>query len=369
MLSSAVLPDKPNRFKVSEDAVDEFNEGEELVTVAGGPTGNDDAALLAYSTLMAQWLATPRSRIISFVRHSSCSPEQALAMDRHIHWFEWEFNCFVRNRRGIIKTVNAIINKLVEQAADADEELEELQLPAIQQEPAPEGEDPEGAAEEEEEAEAEEAEAEAETTEPEVQQPVRTHRSEVETALHLAKAYNVALARMRELEERPIHDLPKDLVVKLQEEWETQEERGKECDVAASRLSDRARMVYGNAKYLAWVENTILDDLKRGLPVDEYDVTEVKELLRADPKLKLDDVADQLPLSWQKAYQIHEMSLSSGHESRNVGLQALTQGQGYIPEPRSNKGWSRIFGKRPNVQRPPHGNNNNNNQNNTLRRE
>ena len=51
-------------------------------------------------------------------------------------------------------------------------------------------------------------------------------------------------------------------------------------------------------------------------------------------------------MSWQKANQISEMSLSSGHETRNLGLQALTQGQGYIPEPKSNKRWSRLFGQR-----------------------
>ena len=92
---------------------EDFETEGELVTTSGGPQSDDLAGHLAYSTLMAQWLSVPKSRLLSFVRHSACSPQQALAMDRHLHWFEWEFNCFARNRRGIITAAQAIIKSII----------------------------------------------------------------------------------------------------------------------------------------------------------------------------------------------------------------------------------------------------------------
>ena len=307
-MQSHDIAENDNFFSPPGGGWADFDGDGDLVTVSGGPTSDAEAKYLAYSTLMAKWLETPRSRLISFIRYSSCSPEQALALDRHIHWFEWEFNCFARNRRGIIKASQGIIDDLVRAAEEMD------------------GSYPEAAGQ---------------------------FKTEVNKALELSKRYNSALARCRNLEERPSFAVSPGPIIAVQAHWQECTSEMETCDAEVAYLSDEARHAYGNAKYISWVENTIVDDLKNGEPVDEYDVTAIKEKLRSDPKLKLDDVADSLPMSWQKANQISEMSLSSGHETRNLGLQALTQGQGYIPEPKSNKRWSRLFGRR--SVTPPNG--------------
>ena len=138
----------------------------------------------------------------------------------------------------------------------------------------------------------------------------------------------------------------------MQEEWQEEGKTMLGCDEAVSLMSDRARHAYGNAKYMSWVESTIADDLRKGLPVDQYDVTHIKELMKDNPKMRLDEIADYMPMSFEKAFQISEMSLSSGHETRNTGLQALTGGGGYVPEPRAAKGWKRLFGGRGRRDRP-----------------
>ncbi len=301
MLNINDVPENDSTFDPpGGDLWDEFENQGDLVTVSGGPQKDDMASYLAYSTLMAEWLRTPRSRLLSFVRHSSCSPDQALAMDRHIHWFEWEFNCFARNRRGIIKATKQIIASIVAEADEQDEE-----------------EETDG-----------------------------KYRKEVDDALEQANKHNSAKGRQRIIERRPIAGLSRGTVEHTQKEWEEEGQIMRGCDEAVSLMPDRARHAYGNAKYMSWVESTIADDLQRGLPVDEYDVTEIKDMMRSNPKMRLDEIADYLPMSWEKSFQISEMSLSSGHETRNTGLQALTGGTGYVPEPRASKGWRSLFGRR-----------------------
>ena len=305
MLEHIDAPDNDDFFDPPGDAWGEFESEGDLVTVSGGPQKDDMAGFLAYSTLMAEWLRTPKSRLLSFVRHSACSPQQALAMDRHLHWFEWEFNCFARNRRGIIKATKAIIADIVAEAEALDEE----------------------------------------------QETDGSYKQEIDDALKEAGKHNAAKGRQRVIERRPIAGLSRDVIQHVQEEWREEGQIMLACDVAVSLMCDFARQVYGNAKYLAWVESTIDDDLRKGLPVDEYDVTKIKEMMKANPKMRLDEIADYMPMSFEKSFQISEMSLSSGHETRNTGLQALTGGGGYVPEPRAAKGWKSLFGGR--KPRPP----------------
>ena len=113
--------ERDDYFDPPGGAWEDFEAEGELVTVSGGPQKDDLGGYLAYSTLMAEWLRTPKSRLLSFVRHSACSPQQALAMDRHLHWFEWEFNCFARNRRGIIKATKQIIADIIAEAEELDD--------------------------------------------------------------------------------------------------------------------------------------------------------------------------------------------------------------------------------------------------------
>ena len=249
-------------------AWEDFEAEGELVTVSGGPQKDDLGGYLAYSTLMAEWLRTPKSRLLSFVRHSACSPQQALAMDRHLHWFEWEFNCFARNRRGIIRATRQIIADIIAEAEALDDD---------------EGEETAGA-----------------------------HRVEVDEALNYAVTHNAAKSRQRVIERRPMSGLSRDAVEHLQEEWQEEGKTMLGCDEAVSLMSDLARHAYGNAKYMSWVESTIADDLRKGFPVDQYDVTPIKELMKDNPKMRLDEIADYMPMSFEKAFQISEMSLSSG---------------------------------------------------------
>lgn len=323
------IPENDKTFQPPGGGWEDFEDVDELVATSGGKDSTDLAQLLAYSTLMAKWLEVPKSRIMSFVRTGSCSPEQALALDRHLHWFEWQFNCFACNRKGIIKTAQAIINTYLQDAQEEDEQ--EAQNRPVKVDKAPEGEQPEeGEGEEEEEEE----------------ERLTHHVEELEKALALANQHNACLARRHSLERRASSSLSVTRRQELQDLWQAEGVAMADCDEAISTFSDRARQVYGNAKYIAWVQSTIDEDLRKGLPVEQYDVTDIKELLQEKPDLKLDHVADRLPKSWTKAFQIMEMSLSSGHETRNTGLLALTQGMGYIPEPKSNKGWGRIFGRR-----------------------
>ena len=333
-------------FDLPDDNWEDFENDGDLVTVNGGPQDSDTAAFLAYSTLMAQSLAVPKSRILSFIRHSNCSPKQALALDRHIHWFEWEFNCFARNRRGIINAVKDIIAQII---ADADaldareDDSEAYQAPAAND--AAEVNDDDDFDDFDEQDDADEQAPRA--------AGVGVHRAQVNTALEEAKTYNAAKSRQGVIERRPLGMMPRTQIAKAQRDWEEESETMRECDERVSLMGDLARSAYNNSKYLAWVEASIDDDLRKGLDVDLYDVTNLKDKLRANPKMKLDEIADDMPMSFEKAFQISEMSLSSGHQTRNVGLQALTQGQGYVPESQQEKGWKKLFGRRQPRALPP----------------
>jgi len=355
--SLPAIPDNDSTFQPPGGGWEDFEEVDELVSTSDGQNPTDLAKLLAYSTLMAKWLEVPKSRIMSFVRTGSCSPEQALALDRHLHWFEWQFNCFACNRKGIIKTAQHIINTYYQEAREEDEEEAQnpparVFLPPQEEEgihavkdilntlPSRRQQNQEAGEEDDEEGQELSGDDDSKEEEP------QSHVEELEKALALASRYNACLARRHSLERRATSSLSVARREELQERWHAEGVEMTRCDEDISTFSDRARQVYGNAKYIAWVQSTIDEDLRKGLPVDQYDVTEIKELLRDKPDLKLDHVADRLPKSWSKAFQIMEMSLSSGHETRNTGLLALTQGMGYMPEPKSNKGWARIFGRR-----------------------
>ena len=299
MAANIALEPPESPFDFSGGDYSDFEKAEELVTTHGGQKNDGLGAYLAYSTAITQWLKIPRQRLIAFIRTGACSPEQALAMDRHVHWFEMDFNCFARNRFGIIRAVRSNIEKALKDARAEDDR--------------------------------------GDTT---------GQEEDVRGALKEAAQYCQAQARQAILESKPTRGLSAELVEQQRAEWDVERNAMEASNEIVANMCDRARAAYAEAKYLAWVESTIAEDRRKGLPVDEYDMTDVKDAL-ANPDCTLDMIADRLPLSWQKTYQVFEMSLSSGKQHRDVGLQAYTQGAGYMPpEEGDRKGWRR-WARRP----------------------
>ena len=66
-----------------------------------------------------------------------------------------------------------------------------------------------------------------------------------------------------------------------------------------------------------WID----EDRRAGLPVDQYDYSDVLEELNAkDSKITFDKRLDQLPLGIQKAYQMGGVSQSSGERWEKMGI-------------------------------------------------
>ena len=285
-------PDELQNFSPDDD--DLMSDGD-LVDVTGGPKDISDAALYAYSTVLANWLKTPNESMFEYIKAGALrNPGQQQAWLLSVMWCEFDFNAFARKRYGIIEVVQSFIERLISQAETSDEDGLTAGL------------------------------ADA-----------------VRIALDYAETYTRAKATAARLEQKPTRGRDREYVQEVQDAWAVLTNQMSATREEVGDLPSAARRAFGLRIYEVYVQTTITDDEAEGMNVSSYDVTRVKKRLAAGGKPN--ECRDELMLSWRVGYDLYLSSLSSGDEWRDQGLLAITNGQGFMPPARGDtKGWRKI---------------------------
>ena len=172
--------------------------------------------------------------------------------------------------------------------------------------------------------------------------------SDIDRATALAEDYHREKATATYLMSLPTTGMTRDAIDQRRAEWAATQSRMEECDGEATRLYSGAREVYYHRLYVLWVEAWIAADERQGLSVAQYDYTAMKRAFREGTYNVL-DVGNKMPMGWRKAYQMCQVSLSSGEEWRQMFTVTITRGIGMLPptEPKGRRWWQRIGRRSP----------------------
>ena len=276
-----------------------FNHKGELVT-GNGPGSTTDAEYFAYSTILAEGLKPQKDTEIEFMKTAALKdPMQQLALDKHISWFQFVYNAPVCNRYGLVEVTQERIHKVLDEAEDHEDEDEQAEM-----------------------------------------------LSDITRAGQLAEEYHRQKAIATHLMSLPTAGMEKSDIEDRKKLWEQTQIEMRNCDEEATELYSGARGIYQHTLYILWVEAWIAADERQGLPVAQYDFTELKRAFR-EKTFSVFDAASRMPMAWRIAHQMCQVSLSSGEEWRQMFTVTITRGIGQLPTPeRQRRPWWQRIGRR-----------------------
>ena len=289
--------------------LDSFENPGEVINKGRGPgRDNERGDYYAYSTILAKGLRSQSDTLIEFMKTAALkTDEQRICADRLVSWFSFMFNAPVCNRYGMMNFTQGRIDILRDGVEDIREDEERRQA-----------------------------------------------LDDIAAAGRLAQEYTAARSVALTLESQGTRGLSREEVEQLKSRREEAQQRMTANDRAAAELSSAARETYSHLLYLRWLEDWVAADEKAGLPVTKYDYTAIKERL-AKKEITLLEVLDDLPLPLQKAYQLCQVSLSSGEQWRQMFVLGITNGYGVMPpeEDGAKKKWYQKLAQRPMHNRNP----------------
>ena len=278
-----------------------FNDRGELVTTQV-PGAASDAEYFAYSTILAEGLKPQSDTEIEFIKTAALKdPMQQVCLDKLVSWFQFVYNAPVCNRYGLIEVTEKRVQEIVDDAEDETDEDERAGMLV-----------------------------------------------DIAAANVLAEDYNREKATATHLMGLPTTGMTRWEIDQRRQLWKTTQNNMEQADEEATRLYSGAREIYHHGLYILWVKSWIAADERQGLSVAQYDYTELKKGLR-ERRFKVFDVASRMPMAWQKAYQMCQISQSTGEEWRQMFTITITRGIGQMPppEPKSRRWWQRIGRRSP----------------------
>ena len=279
-----------------------FNELGEPVT-GRGPGGSSDSEFYAYSTILAEGLKPQSDTEIEFIKTAALrDPRQQACLIKHLNWFNTVYNAPVTNRYGLIESTRRRTQEIVEDAEDEPDE--------------------------------------------DVRQK---HVDDIAQAVERAEDYHRSKARATHLLSLPTTGMARAAISSRRFDWERTQETMQGIDGKATSLYSGAREVYHHRLYILWVEGWIAEDERKGLPVAQYDYTELKRKFREKTSTPMNEFS-RMPMPWQVIYQMCMASLSTGDEWRQMFVTAITRGIGQMPPsdpPKKKRWWDRIGRRNP----------------------
>ena len=264
-----------------------------------------EAEYLAYSTLAGRVLLEPLTQNFWewFRNQNFESGEQKIAVDRNMSYGLVEL-CFpVCRRKWMIKTARQSIDKIKADAKQlAADEREEL-------------------------------------------------LTDIAVAMTCADRYGsndaVLLAKEWELDD----DLSEQEAEELADLVKTVMAKQRDIEADVNKLKTPARETFRQLLFINSVQSWIDSDRRAGLPVDQFEYSDVlEELANKDRKVTFDQRLDRLPLGIRNAYQMGAISQSDGGRSERMGIAIASRGYyppSSTPEAPKKRRWglAKLLGK------------------------